>query len=238
MNDNLETAQVSSGLADGAATPAAPITPTEPVAPATPSAPQPDAETQRLRSELARYENDIRAIKSSADKRFTESERNWKTQTENLRKEVQNMRMAGMDDTERKRYETELASERQREIEIELQTARATAQEYGANLQAMQYFLSLGVPVENLVLDQGYDTLFNSGMSALTDELKRLKSSTAPQQPPAAAQPGPTPPTVATTTGVANVKPSWDDLRKRYGSDEQIYRMVEAGQLPGDLIPS
>lgn len=241
MTDNLPNPLVQGEPASGAATPAAPTTPAEPVAPATPSAPPSDAEAQiaALRAQTAKYEADIRALKSASDKRLHDAEKTYAQQQADLRKELQALRMATMDDDERKQYEASLALEQQQEIVQELEQARRTSQEYQANLQAVQYFIGLGVPADKLVIDQGYDTLFNSGMEWLTNELKRSRSASPVAQPP--AQPGsqlPTPPVVATASqGVPNTKPTWDDLRKKYGNDEQIYRLVEAGLLPGDLIP-
>lgn len=239
MTDNLGNPLVQGEPMSGAATPAAP-TSAEPVAPATPSAPPQDAEAQvaELRRQTAKYEADIRALKSASDKRLHDVEQTYKQQQAQLQKELQAIRMASMDDDERKQYEQSLAIEQQQELAQELENARRSSQEYQANLQAVQYFLGQGVPADKLVIDQGYDMLFNSGMEWLTGELKRLKTNPSPTAPP--AQPGlPTPPVVATASqGIPNTKPTWDDLRKKYGSDEQIYRLVESGLLPGDLIPS
>jgi hypothetical protein len=243
MFDNLNNPLVPDGTPNSAATPAAPVS-TEPVAPATPSVPSVDAERQKaeLEAKIAKYENDIRAIKSTSDKRFNDAERNWQVQQEQMRKELQALRMATMDEDERKQYEASLTVERQQEVEQELQKARQTAADYQANLNAMQYFLSQGVPADKLVFDQGYDTLFNSGMEWLTNEVKRLRTAPASPQPPSSSQPAnglPTPPQVATASqGVPSTKPSWDDLRKKYGNDEQIYRLVESGLLPADIIPA
>jgi hypothetical protein len=240
MTDNLPNPLVQGEPIDGAATPAAPAAPVEPVAPATPSTTPSDAEAQiaEYKRQVAKYEADVRALKSASDKRLHDAELTWKQQQAQMQKELQAIRMASMDDDERKQYEASLALEQQQEIVQQLEETKRSAQEYQANLQAIQYFIGLGVPADKLVIDQGYDTLFNSGMEYMTSELKRLKSSPAPAAPP--AQPGaPLPPVVATTSqGLPNTKPTWDDLRKKYGSDEAIYRMVEAGHLPGDIIPS
>lgn len=239
MTENLNNPQVPSGEPNGAApSPAAPVTQVEPIAPAMPSTPPTDAEKQRaeLERKLNQYENDIRALKSASDKRLNDAQKNWEAQQRQWQKELQTLRMASMDDDERKQYEASLASERQQEIEQELEQLRTNVREYQANLNAVQYFLQQGVPADQLVIDQGYDALFTSGMTWMANEVKRVHSSSQPS----AAQPNalPTPPVVAAaSSGVPNVKPSWQDLRNKYGSDEQIYRLVEAGLLPGDLIP-
>lgn len=242
MTDNLGNPLVQGEPQDTATTPVAPVS-AEPVAPATPSAPPSDAEAQlaELRRQNAKYESDIRALKSATDKRYSDAEKTWRQQQAQFQKELQALRLSTMDEDERKRYEASLAIEQQQEIAQELEEARKSAQEYQANLNAVQYFLNQGVPADKLVIDQGYDNLFNSGMAWLTAEVKRLRTSpnsaSTPTQPGAA--PLPTPPVVATATqGLPNTKPTWDDLRKKYGSDEQIYRLVEAGLLPGDVIPT
>jgi hypothetical protein len=240
LPDNSNPTLVQGGTPGSAATPAAPAL-VEPVAPATPSTPLSDAEIQKqqLEQKIAKYESDIRNIKSTSDKRLHDAEINWQRQQAQLQKELQALRMSTMDDDERKQYEASLNVERQQEVEQELQRARQTAQEYQSNLQAIQFFLAQGVPAEKLVIDQGYDNLFNSGMEWITGELKRVRST--PSQPPSTPQPNalPTPPVVATASqGVPTTKPSWSDLRAKYGNDEQIYRLVEAGLLPADIIPT
>ncbi len=240
-DNNLDPNLVQGGPAEGAATPAAPSTPAEPVAPATPSAPPSDADAQRMEMErkLAQYENDIRALKSTSDKRLNEAQNQWAAQKRQLEREMQTLRMASMDDDERKRYETELAQEQQQELIQELEHSRQASQDYEARINALQYFLSKGVPADRLTINQGYDALFNSGMDWLEKEIQRLRTSTPATPSSSPAQPLPAPPVVATSSqGVPNVKPTWDDLHKRYGDDdEKIYRMVEAGLLPRDIIP-
>lgn len=242
MTDNLDTPLVQGEPTGGAATTPAAPTAVEPVAPATPSTTPTDAEAQlaELRRQTAKYEADIRAIKSASDKRYSDAEKTWKQTQAQFQKELQALRMASMDDNERKQYEASLAIEQQQEIARELEETRRSAQEYQANLQAIQYFIGLGVPADKLVIDQGYDNLFNSGMEWLTTEVKRARTSPSAQPPAQPANPNlPTPPVVATAgQGLPNVKPTWEDLRRKYGSDEQIYRLVEAGLLPGDIVPT
>jgi hypothetical protein len=236
---------VQSGNQDPAA-PAAPVQPVEPVAPATPSTPLPDAEIQKaaeLERKLQQYEADVRALKSTSDKRYSEAEKQWKQQNEQLKKELERIRMSSMDDDERKAYEAELSVERTRQTETELQKARLDAEEYRSTMQALSYFLHQGVPPSELVTDQGYDALFNSGMTWMAGQLKRLQTNPVTATPPP-AQPGnpnsplPTPPVVATSNqALPNLKPTWADLRQKYGSDERVYALVEAGILPRDIIP-
>lgn len=242
MFNNLDTPQVPSGEPGGAATPAAPSAPIEPVAPATPSTPQSNAEAQRvaqLEAQLAKYEQDVRAVKSISDKRYSDAERQWRSEREQLRQELESLKLSSMDEDQRKKYEASLAVERQQEILQEAERSKQVAQEAQATLQALQYFSQQGVPTDKLVIDQGYDALFNSGMAWMSQQLQTLRTS-PPAQPP--VQPSntlPTPPTVATAgQGVPQVKPTWDDLRKKYGDDEQIYKLVEVGLLPPDIIPS
>jgi hypothetical protein len=200
---------------------------------AAPATPQVDADVQALKQQLEKYELDIRKLKSTYDRKLTESDKQWQQKADELRRQAEEYRLATMDEDARGKYVAE--KERMRLLELEEKASKATTIEtdYQASLGAIQYFTSLGVPLSELVMDKGYDELFQSGFKFVTEEYKNLKTGTGtkPVLPPTA-------PSVTTTTGsTPNIKPTWADLVKAYGSVEAVYRGVESGRLSPDIIP-
>lgn len=238
--------QVPSGGAAVESTPSTQST-SGPVTPqVTPPAPQPDASSQvdlsTLQAQLAKYETDIRNIKSSSDKRINEITNSFSEKENELRRQIQELTVATLDGDAREAYLNQIENERAQEIEQKLNQAESIEQDYQASLQAIAFYTSKGVPMNELVLDQGYDELFQSGFRALLNSYEELKSKVGTASPQVATPPTlPTAPPVATSAGVQSpigLKPTWDDLHKKYGTDEEIYRAVESGRLPVSLIPN
>jgi len=208
------------------------LDPTATAANAAPAAPQVDADVQALKQKLETYELDIRKLKSTYDRKFAETQKEWQRKEEGLRREAEELRLNSMDEEARKKYIAEKERNRLLELETKASQASTVESDYQASLGAIQHFTSLGVPLTELVLDKGYDELFQSGYAFITKEYKSLKTTT--QVPPLP----PTAPAVTTTTGsTPNLKPTWDDLVKTYGSVEAVYRGVESGRLDPAIIP-
>lgn len=208
--------------------------PTAQAAPvAAPATPQTDADVQVLKDQLAKYEQDIRKLKSTYDRKLTETDKQWQQKADELRSQAEEYRLATMDEGARTKYIAE--KERLRLLELEEKASKATVIEtdYQASLGAIQYFTSLGVPLSELVMDKGYDELFQSGFKFVTEEYKTLKTS-GPSKP---ALPPQAPPVATSSGSTPNLKPSWTDLVKQYGSVEAVYRGVESGRLSPDIIP-
>jgi len=105
-------------------------------------------------------------------------------------------------------------------------------------LAANNYFLSNGVPANTLKNDDGYETLWNSGMDWITSEFERLRAApVAPPTPPVAPKTPPVAPPVDTGTGVPSGGPTWEDLKKKYGSEERVYELIEQRRLSPDILP-
>ena len=225
--------QVTEEIAQTSTTPEAQGTQTA-AAEAAPVTPQVDADVQALKAQLEKYELDIRKMKSTYDRKLNEADKTWQQKENELRRQAEEYRLASMDEEARGKYIAD--KERARLLELEEKASKATVIEtdYQASLGAIQYFTGLGVPLSELVMDKGYDELFQSGFKFVTEEYKNLKSGTAKQSP---ALP-PTAPPVATQSGsTPNLKPTWSDLVKQYGSVEAVYRGVESGRLSPDIIP-
>lgn len=230
---NLDNTQVQNEEGLVSTTPETQTDATQVANNATPAAPvQQDAESlAQIKAQLQKYEQDIRALKSSADKRLHEASVQSQQREAQLRAEVEELKLNTMDEEARGKYVQ--ARERQRLTELETKASQASEvqKQYEASLGAIQHFTSLGVPLSELVMNQGYDALFQSGYKYITETYKKASKVTAPPPPPTA-------PAVANSNGsVPNLSPTWEDLVKTYGSVEAVYRGVESGRLPPSIIP-
>lgn len=237
MTDQINT-QVQGEPNSAVAT--TPATPTDPgqVANATlPTSPADAESVEKLRLDLQKYEQDIRNMKSTFQKRENELTRTWTEREQTLKSQLDEARLASMDEEARKTYLAQKEMSRFQELETKAQEAERIRGEYDASLKAIEYFTALGVPLSSLNLGNGYDALFNSGFEFVTREFKNRATAPAtsnpvPPLPPVA-------PPVTTTTGTApNLKPTWLDLEKTYGSREAVYRLVETGRLSPTIIPT
>jgi hypothetical protein len=205
-----------------------------PVADATPATPQTDADVQALKKQLEQYEQDIRNIKSLSDRKLYEANQQWQQKENELRRQVEETKLSSMDEDARAKYVQDKERERLRDLESRVSKADTLEAEKNASLQAIKHFSSLGVPIDQLIVDKGYDALFQSGYAYLTADYQKLKEKVtqAPALPPQA-------PAIAKTSGsVPNLKPTWKDLIAKYGSEEAVYRGVESGRLDPSLIPT
>lgn len=209
------------------------------VADATPPAAQVDAESlARLKEQLAKYEQDVRNLKSASDKRLHQASTEWQQKEEQLRHELQEVRLSTMDEDARAKYLREIDQTRARELEKKATQAERTAADYEASLSAIAYYTNLGVPLSELALNEGYDALFQSGFKYITTQYK--KATAAPAAPATTTPPlPPTAPGVVTSNGsTPNLKPTMADLVKTYGDMETVYRLVEQGRLDPAIIPT
>lgn len=200
-----------------------------------PSAPQTDADVQALKTQLAQYQQDIRNVKSVMDKKLNESTVQWQQKENELRQQLEDARLASMDEEGRAKYLKQIERQRQDELEEKATQATRVQADYQASLAAIQHFTSLGVPLTALVLDQGYDALFQSGYAFVAEGYKKASQAQVPTTPPLP----PTAPAVATSGGsVPNLKPTWTDLIKQYGTAETVFKLVETGRLDPTIIPT
>lgn len=198
-------------------------------------APQTDAEVQALKAQLQKYEQDVRNLKSMSDKKLHEANQQWQQTEKELRHQLEETKLATMDEEARAKYLQQVERNRLAEMETKVSEAGRIENDYKASLDAIKHFTSLGVPLSELVLDQGYDSLFQSGYAFVAEGYKKANSpaaaSTLPPLPPQA-------PEVAKTNGtVPNLKPNWESLIKTYGSAEEVFRLVEVGRLDPTIIP-
>lgn len=235
MNDNT---LVTGTTGEVAATPAA--TPTAGVgAQPTPAASPDDAQLPAVdyKERLENLTNDLNAMKSTFQKREAQLTREWQERERQYKQQLEQLAVASMDDDERKEYESTAAVRRLAEMEQALQDVASQNEEVQSMLQAQRYFLSQGIPLEKLVLDEGYDALWHSGMDAINEELQTYRKQRSSSPSTAQVAPITAPAVVTTNNAPASVGTTWTDLVKKYGDEETVYRLVETGQLSADVIP-
>jgi hypothetical protein len=189
---------------------------------------------------IAKYEQDIRQMKSSLQKREAQVNAEWQQRYNELQRQMHEVRMSRMTDEERKAYEAQLQSEEMRTLQEQLDALQNERNQFAQMMDGMAFFLQQGVPADKLVLNEGYDALVRSGWEYITTELNRLRQSASNPQPQPKPEPAPLKPapSVVTDKGTPGTGTTWAALRAQYGSDEAVYRAVEEGRLPPTIIPT
>jgi hypothetical protein len=188
---------------------------------------------QTLLTKVSQYEKDINNLKSFADRRVHEVQQESRQREEALREELTQFRLSSLPEGEREAYIAQLREKEQEQLYERVQQADLLSEEYAESKKAIAYFLDKGVPLNALVLDKGYEELYQSGFGFITNQYEALRKQAAgtppppPQAPPVETGGGPTP----------SVKTTWSDLESKYGDREAVYRLVEAGRLPSSIIP-
>lgn len=233
-----------SGAEGGVPQQGTPNTPDSGVPQGTPASPSPvDVEALRAEYEnkLAKYQTDINQMKSSLQRQTAQVEQQWQSRYSDLQREMHNIRMQGMTDEERARYERQLESEEFQSLQSRLADLENEKAQQVATVNAFSFFVQQGVPADKLNLSEGYDSVVQNGWQYLTEELARLRQAAASPQPqPTKSEPAPLKPapSVVTDKGTPAGGTTWTALRAQYGSDEAVYRAVEEGRLPSSVIPS
>lgn len=194
---------------------------------------------QEYEQRMAKYEQDISNLKSASQKRENQLAQQASQRERELQAELERVRVADMDEDERKIYDSEQAIIHSQEMAEQLQSLQREKADMEAFNQAYDWFLKADVPAKDLVTDQGYDALFQSGWNYINNERQALKKGfiAKPSPTPNGEEPPKAPTVVTTTAAVPGTGPSWDDLIAKYGSREEVYRRVETQQLPPDIIP-
>jgi hypothetical protein len=197
---------------------------------------QPTVDVEKL---VAKYEGDIRNLKSSLQKREAQVSAEWKQRYDAIQNEMQQVRMSKMNEEERKAYEIQLQSEEHKNLQTQLAELQSDRQMTQATLEAYSFFIQQGVPAEKLDLTGGYEAVTRAGWESITNELARYRQSqSAPTQPAKPElSPLPTAPSVVTDKGTPAGGTTWAALVAAYGTREAVYRAVEEGRAPASIIP-
>lgn len=185
---------------------------------------------------LAASQDDLNRMKSSLQKRESEITRTFQEEQSRLRDEIKQVRMSGMDEEAKKNYLTELAKEEQQNLATRNQELEQANAEITGKINAQMFFLEKGVPVSELNLTEGYDELVLSGYNYLATEVERLRKevegkATAKKKERKEA------PAVDTSKGEVSTGKTWASLKKQYGSEENVYSLIEQGVLSPDILP-
>lgn len=237
-------------LSDKQGTEVTPVTPsTDGVANVTPVASSPDVQVEKLQKlelELQKRDEDINKLKSSLQRNQEQERKQWIAEKQKLQDEINSIKVSSMTDEQKKQFE------RERELE-EAQTWKQKATQYERALEETQaatnyieYFKSVGVPHDKLVLNQGLDNLVNSGWAGLQEVMTareaRIKELEAKMITPDAPQAQPvTPQRTPITTYTNSPAPfmSWKDVADKYGNGslDAVYTKIERGELPPSVLP-
>lgn len=208
---------------------------------ATPAAPAPSVDVEALKAEyeqkLARAAQDVNQVKSALQSREAAIQKQFAQEREALQKQMREIRMQGMDENQRKVYEASLAAEEVENMRQQLAETQRKNQEFAQMLDAQSFFIQQGVPANQLTFDNGYESLVNSGWGYLSQELQQLRKGQTPQSNQTAAPLKPAP-SVVTDKAAPSVGPTWPELVAKYGSRENVYQLVESGNLSPTIIPA
>lgn len=190
----------------------------------------------KYEAEVAKYQADLNKMKSTFQSQDAKRQQEWQQRQQKYEQEIERLRVATMDDEQRKAYEAERKSDEYRQMQETIAELSRKQEETEAMFNAQQYFLEQGVPPTVLVINDGYENLWNSGMNWIMDEFKRLQTAKTAPAPVGPKVPPPAPP-VDTGTGTPTVGTTWADLEKIYGSREAVYQAIESRRLSPDILP-
>lgn len=231
------------GTPAGGGVPAAkPLETTPAATPASGTPPTTPSGDEGLQAELRKAQEDIRKIKSSYDRQqndWRRREDEWKQRETEYQENLHRFQTANMTEEELRAFQATRATEDAQRLARENQQLTIQLQERAIREDYISTAAQYGIPKDMLILDQGLDELASSVWGALWTRFEELKSraekasgtpATAPKEPPAA-------PPVVSSTGSPASGMDWESLRKRYGSDEAIYSLVEQGLLDPSVLP-
>lgn len=198
-----------------------------------------EAKLEEQKERFDTLQNDLNAMKSSFQKRESQLTKEWDEKEVTFREEAQKLKMATMNDEDRQVYERSLATERLAELERKNSELIQAQENQRAQQDSLNYFLSKGIALDSLVVDQGYDALIASGWKAFSDEKESLQTELDTLRQNPKKDKSPAPEVITDLSGATPTDgPTWQDLIKKYGSMEEVYSLVESQQLPSSIIPA
>jgi hypothetical protein len=235
-NDLTEVQGAGEGLAQP--TPNSPesgVSAQKPTVVETPAATPVDVEALKVK-----YEQDINKLKSTLQRQTAQVEQQWQSKYGDLQRQMHNIRMQGMTEDERARYERQLETEEFQTLQSRLAELENEKARQVEAVNAFNFFLAQGVPANKLNLAEGPEVIAQVGWQHMTEELARLRELASNPQPVKPAGPAPLKqaPEVITDKGTPASGTTWAALRAQYGTDEAVYRAVEEGRLPSSVIPT
>lgn len=185
----------------------------------------------------AKFQQDINNLKSS----FQKSEFQLRKEMEEQRKaydaHVRELTLKSMDAESRKKFEAEELVEKNRNYEAEALAAKQALAEMEQKNQYRDFFVSNGVPLSELATDKDLTTLVNSGWAAWKKKTDDLEKQLAKLQKQGSDDDEVKPPEVSTAKGKPPAKATWADLIKKYGTEENVWKLIDLGKLDPAILP-
>jgi hypothetical protein len=181
----------------------------------------------------AKYEADIRALKSSLQRQQSETEQQHRQREQRLATELEALKTKGMDENQRRQYELEKAQAEVAQYRDYIGQLQGQVQVTQQMQEWASYFTrEMGVAPDRLDMSSP-QALLDSGWGGVK-ELTRGGGNRNPAKPVLAA------PEVVTAQAPTPTGNTWAALLARYPgkTQEDIYRMVELEILPASVIPA
>lgn len=200
-----------------------------------------DEDVQKLVNEkVQKYEEDIRKLKSTFDRREAESRKAQEQREAELARKLRELELKGMDETERKKYEESHKDEELSRLATEKQLYQRKLEELSQARMYEKFFIENGVPASELVTDQGVEALAESGWKGVTKMMNSLKEENAKLKTTKQSQIDL--PEAPNTLNHSNQSPSktvsHKELANKYagGDVDRLYTMIEKGTLPASIL--
>lgn len=196
---------------------------------------------------LQKSQSDINQLKSTLQRQQAQQQQQWQQERQQMEEKLRQAQLVPLDDDARKEFLRNLELEKAAQYRQQAEQAQRELEEERSRNSYREYFIAQGVPADKLITDQGLEVLVNSGwqgiqamMSELKSELQKFKTQSATTLNTVTPQtPVDTPRTpISATPAPAGNGTNWDALVKKYGSAEEVYRLVEQGELPPSIIPA
>lgn len=190
---------------------------------------------------IQKYENDIRRLKSSADQRTAALERQYRESQSKLQEQLDALQINSLPEDQRGMKQSEI---NQRRLEEQLNAERAARENAETVTQYRDFFADMGVDPKFLNYSNAEDIVNNgwqqvktklasqeTEIAQLRAKITELSGGKAPEgkAPQPNTQRANLPPTVGHT---------WKELIEKYGSEENVYSLVEQGALSPSVLPA
>lgn len=187
-----------------------------------------------LKAQVAKFQADINKQKSAYQKK----ENDYAQREAKLKKQLDELRRAGMNEEDAKLYERDLALNELEDIkaqkaQLEQELAMKSQEDYWKD----QFLNDYGIPRDKLVLDQGIEELVGSGMNAIkellkskqSNEVKPVKQAKANQIPPETLKP---------VKGDITSKMTLREAADKYadGDVDRLFKGFESGAIPRNIF--
>lgn len=197
---------------------------------------------QELEKQLAASEQNLNRMKSTFQRRETETVAQHQARIKNLSEELDAVRTAGMDEAERIKYENEKLRKELEEERRNAAAAQQTAQEAQDARQWSSYFSTFDIDFDTLSGDTLQDRV-SEGLNKLAEVHKK---GTTPDTAPKTKGKKPIEAPDVDTTNPTEVskRATWDDLIEKFkvGNEhpdktiERIFSKMDQGELDPDIL--